>query len=67
MNNIAIPSYFISTFVKKKKIANIILTLQMAQTWNFLKSKAKIVLDVAVLTLHHAWPLCFMSIPCICP
>ncbi len=32
VNNIAIPSYFVFTFIKKKEIANIISALQMAQT-----------------------------------
>jgi hypothetical protein len=30
MNNVANPSCFVSTFVKKKEIATIILALQMA-------------------------------------
>jgi hypothetical protein len=37
MNNVATPNYFISTFVKNKKIAKIILALEMAQTTNSLK------------------------------
>jgi hypothetical protein len=47
MNNITNPSYFISTFVKKKKIIAIISTLQMAQATSSPKSKVEIVLDVS--------------------
>jgi hypothetical protein len=52
-------SYFIFTFVKKKEIINIILTLQMAQAQSFSKSKLEIIFNVVVSTLHHAWPSFF--------
>jgi len=47
MNNITIPSCFISTFVKKKEIAALISALQMTQTPSSLKNKVEIVLDVS--------------------
>ncbi len=46
MNNIAIQNYFIFTFVKKREIASIILTLQMAQVVSFLKVQVEIVFIV---------------------
>jgi hypothetical protein len=45
--NVTNPSYFIFTFVKKKEIATIILTLQMVQAMSFMKSKVEIVFDVS--------------------
>lgn len=51
MTNVATPSHFVSTFVKKKKIIDIILALQMAQTHNFSKSKVEIILNISPLNL----------------
>jgi hypothetical protein len=67
MNNITIPSCFISTFVKKKEIAALILALQMTQTPSSLKNKVEIVLDVSHFNFAHTWPSCFLSILCILP
>jgi hypothetical protein len=47
VNNIAIPTCFIFTSIKKKEIVALISTLQMIQTPSPLKSKVEIVLDVS--------------------
>jgi len=59
VNNIAIPSYFASTFVKQKEIAYIISTLQMARAPSSLKSKVEIVLDVSCFNLAPCMAIMF--------
>ncbi len=59
VNNIAIPSYFVSTFIKKKEIVGIISTLQMAQAPNFLKSKVEIILNVSFFNLASRMAIMF--------
>jgi hypothetical protein len=51
MTNVATPSHFVSTFVKKNKIIDIILALQMAQAHNSSKSKVEIILNISHLNL----------------
>jgi hypothetical protein len=59
VNNIAIPSYFVSTFIKKKEFAYIILALQMAQALCSLKSKVEIILDVSCFNLAPRMAITF--------
>jgi hypothetical protein len=59
MNNITTPNYFVSTFVKKKEITSIILTLQMAQVTNFLKVQVEIVLAFSRFNLVPCMAIMF--------
>jgi hypothetical protein len=59
MNNVTNPSYFMCTFVKKKKIIAIILALQMAQATSFPKNKVEIILDVSRLNLTPRMAIIF--------
>jgi hypothetical protein len=59
VNNITIPNYFVSTFVKKKEITSIILALQMAQATNSLKVQVEIVLDVSRFNLVPCMAIMF--------
>ncbi len=65
MNNVTNPSCFISTFVKKKEIATIISTLQMAQVACSLKSKVEIILDVSRFNLAPRMAIMFPIDSCI--
>ncbi len=67
MNNVTNPSYFISTFVKKKEITTIISALQMAQIAHFLKSKVKIVFNVSHFNLAPRMAIMFHAHSCIYP
>jgi hypothetical protein len=51
VNNVATPNYFIFTFVKKNKIAKIILALQMAKATSSLKIEVEV--------------SCFNFVPCM--
>jgi len=59
MNNVATPNCFISTFVKKKEITSIILTLQMAQTTSSLKVHVEIIFDVTHFNLVQHMAIMF--------
>jgi hypothetical protein len=59
VNNIATPNYFVSTFIKKKEITSIILTLQMAQTTNSSKVQVEIVIDVSHFNLVPCMAIMF--------
>jgi hypothetical protein len=48
---VANQNCFVFTFVKKKEIITIILTLQMAQVASFPKSKVEIIIDVSHFNL----------------
>jgi hypothetical protein len=52
--------FFVFTFVKKKKIATIISTLQMAQTPSCLKNKVEIVFDVSCVNLAPHLAIMFL-------
>jgi hypothetical protein len=67
MNNITNPSYFISTFVKKKEITSIILALQMVQATRSLESKVEIVFNVSHLNLAPHIAIMFHVHSCIYP
>jgi hypothetical protein len=66
MNNATTPNCFISTFVKKKEITSIILTLQMAQATSSLKVQVEIIFDVSHFNLvqHMAimFPICSLHL-----
>jgi hypothetical protein len=60
VNIVTIPSCFLSTFVKKNKIANIISALQMAQAPSSLKCKIELIFYVSCLNLTPRMAIMFL-------
>jgi hypothetical protein len=60
VNGVTTPSYFISTFFKKKKMITFILALQMTQTPSSSKSKVEISFDVSHLNLAPHMAIMFL-------